>query len=109
MLNDICNLGCGGLQGNTTPGVSQDVVLYQSIPNPTKGSATIGYLINIPFTSAAINISATNGSVVKEFKISQAGKGSIVFDAAQNGSGTYRYSLSIDGRLYDTKTLVITK
>jgi hypothetical protein len=107
MLNDICNLGCAGLQNNN--GNSQAVVLFQSIPNPTSGSATIGYVINVPFTTAIITVTSTYGNTVQDFKITQGGKGSVVFDGSQLASGTFRYSLYIDGKLYDTKSIVITK
>jgi hypothetical protein len=107
MLNDICNLGCAGLQNSN--GNNQDVVLYQSIPNPTSGAATIGYIVNIPFKDAVISVSSTTGSIMKEFKITQNGKGSIVFDGSQYEGATFRYSLIIDNRLYDTKTIVMTK
>jgi hypothetical protein len=107
MLNDICNLGCPGLQNAN--GNNQDVVLYQSIPNPTTGSATIGYVINVPFTEAFINVTSTNGNVLNQFKISQQGKGSITFDGSPYESGTFRYSLYIDGKLFDTKSIVITQ
>ncbi|MDB5284058.1 MAG: hypothetical protein JWO06_3133, partial [Bacteroidota bacterium] len=82
-LNDICNLGCGGLQGNNAQGISPDVVLYQSIPNPTSGSASIGYFINIPFTTAVIDVYSAGGVLIKEYKISEGGKGSIVLEGGQ--------------------------
>ncbi len=83
MVSEICNVGCGGLQGNTAPVTPQDVTLYQSIPNPTSSVATIGYVINIPFTTASINITTLNGGAVQQFKITESGKGSITFDGSR--------------------------
>lgn len=109
MLNDICNLGCEGLQGNIPVKPNGGAVLYQSIPNPTPGAATINYAINTPFTSAMITISTIDGKVVKEYNITQQGSGSIVFEKADRSDNAFKYSLIVDGKLYDTKSIVITR
>ncbi|MDB5283006.1 MAG: hypothetical protein JWO06_2081 [Bacteroidota bacterium] len=109
MINDICNLGCDGLNRGSNSASRGDVVLYQSIPNPTAKSATIGYMINVPFTSAVINVVGIDGKPVKEYKITEAGKGSIVFEVNTLSDGAYKYSLVIDGKIYDTKSIVVTK
>lgn len=109
LVNDICNLGCGGLQSNNPLTTGGDVVLYQSIPNPTSSSASINYLINIPFSSAVISVTGMDGKVMKEFRINEQGKGTVRFENTEMADNAYKYSLVIDGKLYGTKSIVITK
>ena len=82
--------------------------LGQNIPNPFTNSTTIHYTLpesrNIG-TSAKIIITDKNGKALKEVRLSGSGKGSINVDAATLSSGTYQYSLYIDGRLIDTKQM----
>jgi hypothetical protein len=107
LLADICNSGCAGLQ-NTSNG-SGNAVLYQSNPNPTTNIATISYAINIPFSTAYISVASVNGVVVNKYDITQQGNGKINFDGTAVASGMYKYSLFIDGKLYDTKSLIMIK
>lgn len=108
LVNDICNIGCNSLMQGANTGNS-DVVLYQSIPNPTSGTAVIGYLINRPFSNAEIRIVSVDGKPVREFKIAAQGRGSIQFGGSDIISGSYNYSLYLDGALHTTKTIVVAK
>src|SRR6266496_4139010 len=82
--------------------------LGQNIPNPFTNSTTIHYTLpesrNIG-TSAKIIITDKNGKALKEVRLSGSGKGSINVNAATLSSGTYQYSLYIDGRLIDIKQM----
>jgi len=50
-----------------------------------------------------------SGKVIKEVSVSAAGKGSLRIDASSLPSGTYQYSLLVDGKLIDTKQMVLAK
>ena len=120
MIEDLCSTGCAGFKPNTSPAgispasgtslVSGSAVLYQSTPNPTSGAAVIAYAINMPFTTASIQVLDKGGKTIRQYAIQQQGAGSVTFEgSATVAAGSYTYSLIIDGRVLDTKTMVIVK
>jgi hypothetical protein len=111
MIEDLCASGCAGFnfKGTNTTG-SGNAVLNQSVPNPTSGSVVIGYSINMLFSIATIQVSDKGGKMIRQFTLAQQqGAGSVTFDGGSVAAGTYSYSLIIDGKVYDTKTMVILK
>jgi hypothetical protein len=82
--------------------------LQQNIPNPFMHSATIGYSLPQKFMNAQIIITDKGGRTIKAITVS-GGKGNVTVDASTLSSGAYQYSLVIDGRLIDTKQMVIAK
>jgi hypothetical protein len=83
--------------------------LEQNIPNPFANSTTIGYTLPQKFSSAQIIIADKNGKVLKQFTLSGAGKGSVHVDAAMLSSGAYSYALYVDGKMIDSKQMVLAK
>ena len=69
----------------------------------------IGYAINMPFSTASIQVSDKGGKAIRQYTIQQQGVGSVTFEGSAIAAGSYTYSLVIDGRVYDTKTIVIIK
>ena len=61
------------------------------------------------FSSAQIIITGYSGKVLKQINISKAGKGILNVDAGMLASGAYNYSLLVDGKLIDTKSMVLAK
>ncbi|HVX26975.1 MAG TPA: tail fiber domain-containing protein, partial [Parafilimonas sp.] len=104
------------LTGNTSSAASSAQVatltsaaLFQNAPNPYKNNTTIQYNLPAKFSSAQIVVTDNSGKTLKQINISGAGKGSININASTLAAGTYNYSLMIDGRLIDTKQMVLTK
>ncbi len=83
--------------------------MNKSIPNPFTNTTTIGYTLPQKFTSAQIVITDKSGNTLKAIKIAANGKGSVTIDASTLSSGAYQYSLIVDGRLIDTKQMVLAK
>ena len=83
--------------------------LQLNIPNPFANATTIGYTLPQKFSSAQILITDKNGVTIKAIKISESGKGTLTVDASTLSSGDYQYSLVVDGRLIDTKQMVLAK
>ncbi len=83
--------------------------LEQNTPNPYSNSTTVYYTLPAGFTSAQIVITDNTGKTLKQLIISGQGRNSVKIDAAALSSGSYNYSLLIDGRLIDTKKMVLTK
>jgi hypothetical protein len=70
----------------------------------------IGYSINIPFSTATIQIVDGTGKLIRQFTLpQQQGAGSVTFDSSSVAAATYSYSLIADGKVYDTKSMVILK
>lgn len=84
-------------------------MLYQNIPNPFKNSTTINYFLPDVSGFAKIIITNKQGSVLKQVNLNAKGNGSVRVDASILASGAYQYSLYIDGKLIDTKQMVLAK
>ena len=83
--------------------------LEQNIPNPFGYITTIHYTLPQQYVSAMIIITDKTGKSVKSVNISGSGKGSLKTDASALASGTYQYTLYVDGKLIDTKQMVLVK
>jgi hypothetical protein len=89
--------------------------LQQNIPNPFLHNTTIGYTLPQKFTSARILITDKNGSTIKSVTLPAGiqgvpgGKGNVTVDASMLSSGAYQYSLIVDGRLIDTKQMILSR
>ena len=66
-------------------------------------------MINFPYSVAAIRVADMSGKTLAEYSITTQGKGAVSFDADKVAGASYSYSLIIDGRVYDTKTMVVVK
>jgi len=83
--------------------------LQQNIPNPVTNSTTINYTLPQIHSSAKIIITDKNGKAIKEANISGSGKGSLKVDASLFAGGIYQYSLYADGKLIETKQMVVAR
>lgn len=83
--------------------------LEQNIPNPFNNTTTISYTLPQQYSSAKIIITAQNGKVLKEVNVSGSGKGSVHIDASTLANGAYHYSLYVEGKLIDSKQMVLAK
>jgi len=83
--------------------------LEQNIPNPFNRATTINYTLPQQFSSAKIIVTDKSGKTLKDINVSGTGKGSLNVDASTLSSGAYQYSLYVDGRLIETKQMVLTR
>jgi trimeric autotransporter adhesin len=83
--------------------------LQQNVPNPYNHSTSIAYNLPEQFSSAQIMVTDISGKVLKVISVSGKGKGVLNLDASSLSSGTYNYSLVIDGKLIDTKKMISIK
>jgi len=83
-----------------------NISLEQNIPNPFNHTTTIQYILPQKYSSAKIIIIDKAGKVLKEVNLSGNGRNSLKLDASAIASGTYSYSLYVDGRLIDTKQML---
>ena len=96
--------GSGALESQESPRNA----LYQNTPNPTNSSTTIECFIDSKFLKALIVVYDLNGSQLKEYPVDHRGKNVTTIEANEFEPGIYLYSLLLDGKLIDTKRMVIT-
>lgn len=82
--------------------------LEQNMPNPFTNTTTIHYNLPQKFATAQIIITDNSGKTIKQLNVS-AGKGIVNVDATALSSGTYNYSLVVDGKMISTKQMVLAK
>jgi hypothetical protein len=98
-----------GASGQTAKITSNTSTLEQNMPNPFNRTTTINYTLPQQFSTAKIIITDNTGKAMKEVKVTGSGKNSLTVDASTLSSGTYHYSLIVDGKLIATKQMMLTK
>ena len=83
--------------------------LHQNIPNPFNGKTQIGYYLPEGIQEAQLRITASNGQIVRTIALQGAGEGQVNVNINGLASGTYQYSLLVDGRLVKTKQMMVVK
>jgi len=82
--------------------------LDQNIPNPLNNSTSIHYTIPAG-SNARLNITDNNGSTVKQIILDGSNKGIINIEASTLSEGNYSYTLIVDGKIIDTRQMVLAK
>jgi len=77
-------------------------------PNPFNDETTIEYFIPSDLVSAYIVIHDTQGNEVKKIDLTQSGNSFIVVKSDDLKAGLYSYSLVFNGKLIDTKKMILT-
>jgi len=84
-------------------------LLEQNIPNPFNVSTTISFYLPNSIASASIYVYDMNGGQLKNYSINERGKGNITIQGAEFNAGMYLYALIADGKVIDTKRMILTK
>jgi hypothetical protein len=104
----------GGSQSlpNTTSGNNgtADVPsLQQNVPNPFNSATYIQYYLPSTASAGQLVITDMNGQALKQFSITATGFGKQTIAPGQFAQGTYTYTLYVDGKMIDTKQMVLTR
>ena len=83
--------------------------LYQNNPNPFTEETVISYIVPVEAQQASIYIYNMVGEQLSKYDISTFGDGNITISANELYVGTFLYSLVVDGKLIDTKQMIITQ
>ena len=103
-------IACCRQAGNLEQAAVLDVpVLGQSTPNPFSENTVISYYLPASTGSASVIITDMNGKALQSFKLTQNGNGQILVGGNALASGTYNYTLIVNGTQVDTKRMIITK
>jgi len=84
-------------------------VLDQNIPNPFNTATTIGFYLPTTIAIASIYVYDMNGVQLKSYTISDRGKKNIIINGSEFNAGMYLYALIADGKVIDTKRMILTK
>ncbi len=96
-------------KGNTETAINAGTasVMQQNMPNPCDNSTKIKYQIAPQAKHALLKITTAGGQELKTFVLNQKGNGEVQIDAAAFVPGTYQYSLIVDGKIAESKTMVV--
>jgi hypothetical protein len=95
--------------GNTTTTTISDARLDQNQPNPFNNSTSIPYFIPNTVQSAVLEVTDAQGRVLKSLPITDRGQGKTILETDLLSGGVYFYSLSLDGKVVDTKKMIAVK
>ncbi|HLP05635.1 MAG TPA: tail fiber domain-containing protein [Paludibacter sp.] len=84
-------------------------MLEQNVPNPFNQSTTIGFYLPATVSTASVYVYDMNGTQLKSYPVSGIGKGSVEIQGAEFNAGMYLYALIADGKVIDTKRMILTK
>jgi hypothetical protein len=83
--------------------------LAQNHPNPFHENTLVNYFLPDNAQQAYIQVSNIEGTVLGKVTIQTSGHGQVNIKASTYPAGTYYYSLVVDGEIYETKKMVLTK
>jgi len=116
-LSEIVNKSNSG-QKKVSAGITNDTsekdvltypVLDQNIPNPFNTATTIGFYLPTTIVIANVYVYNMNGVQLKNYSITERGKGTITIQGSEFDAGMYLYALIADGKVIDTKRMILTK
>jgi uncharacterized coiled-coil protein SlyX len=93
-------------QGASAP---EQGTLGQNRPNPFHERTQVNYYIPATTRTAEVRITAADGKVLDRIDIDQRGTGQLDIRGNSYPAGTYFYSLILDGRVVDTRSMVLTR
>ena len=114
LKNTIAQMQSGNYQSatsiqNSNLKTSDIAQLQQNAPNPFSQSCYIKYYIPSSVHQSLLIIADAGGHVLKQYNISSTGFGQQSIDGGSLASGVYTYSLYLDGKLFSTKQMILTK
>ena len=110
-LNEVVfkNNTTDGAIGLRTQSSDSEPLLGQNIPNPFDNSTIIPFRIPKDCNNASIVIAeSVTGRIVTAIPIT-CSETHVAVEAGNLASGSYTYSLYVNGRVIDTKSMVLTK
>lgn len=84
-------------------------ILEQNNPNPFNTSTIIGFYLPTTIATANIYVYDMNGVQLKSYTVSERGKSNITIKGTELIASMYLYALIADGKVIDTKRMILTK
>ncbi len=83
--------------------------LFQNQPNPFTSNTLISFIIDKDVQISNIEIFDIYGTLIETINIFERGKSSITINSNKLSPGIYIYSLVCDGKMIDSKKMLLTK
>lgn len=83
--------------------------LFQNQPNPFRDYTTIPYFLPKHIQKATLRISNVSGEVLKTIVLTERGQGQIDLQTSLFPAGNYFYTLSLNGRIIETKQMILNQ
>ena len=101
-------------EGDTTPSDApgmrlMQTELFQNTPNPFSEKTEIPCTIAEDVKKATLYVYDMSGKQISEYPIEGRGKTSVTIEGGSLDAGMYLYSLIADGKVIDTKRMILTK
>ena len=107
--NQTKSLKSGLLENSETDSEVNETKLYQNAPNPFNVQTTIRFEIPKVVQNAQLHICNMTGTHLKTIQVNQRGPESVIINANEFNAGMYLYSLVCDGKIVDTKQMLLTE
>jgi trimeric autotransporter adhesin len=85
-----------------------EVALYQNNPNPFTVTTEIGMSLPENIGQATLIIYNMEGNQLKVIPVNDRGKAVVKIESNELKAGMYFYSLLVDGKVLDTKRMILT-
>jgi uncharacterized FlaG/YvyC family protein len=95
--------------GNGLNNTNAKAGLYQNNPNPFSQQTEINFYLADEVGNAAIMIFDMSGKQMKRYELTARGNNKVVIHGSELAPGMYMYSLIADGKLVDTKRMILTQ
>jgi len=105
-INDLQKGGTTGI-GNALS--IEGASMEQNVPNPFSHETVIAFNLPQQISNAYMTVYDLSGREIKTLPIAQRGKSSIAITSEQLEAGMYIYSIVADGKLIDSKRMVVSK
>ena len=83
--------------------------LFQNSPNPFSEATEIKMSLPETTREAHVRVYNLEGKELKNIQVEERGEASIKISANDLSAGMYLYALIIDGKVVDTKRLILTR
>lgn len=84
-------------------------MLKQNNPNPFTENTVIEYALPETVQTANLHIYDMNGTQIEQIALTERGESSVTVNGGQLSAGMYLYSLIADGKVIDTKRMILTR
>ncbi len=84
-------------------------MLKQNNPNPFTANTVIEYTLPETVQTANLHIYDMNGTQIEQISLIERGEATVTVNGGMLSAGMYLYSLIADGKVIDTKRMILTK